>query len=212
MRCVTVARAIVLFFLGVIVGNPAYAQEPKISVSAGYQDLVYTIAQNEEPLPPGYEWVCPDKARGCQFGSASYSMHGLYVDVAGKVSPNVAIVGEWQWNRSSTLGLLGGDPEEAFPDLRVSVQQFSGGLRISMTRPRFEPFAQLLIGRARVSASAPGESESVSATNLRIGVGIDLMFTGHVGLRGSGSYTHLFTAEVYRNNLAQFGVGVVFKM
>jgi hypothetical protein len=211
MRFVSVAATTALF-LNVLLVLPAYAQQgPKVTVSTGYQDMVYTIAQNEEPLPPGFVWVCPDPNRGCDFVSASYSVHGLYADVGVEVRPNMAVVGEWNWNRSSSAGLLGGDPELTVPGLKVSVQQLSAGLRLSLTRGRFVPFAQVLVGVARVAASIPGTSESVSAPDLHAGAGIDLMFTERVGLRGSGGYTHLFTPDVRRNNVAQFGAGIVFK-
>jgi hypothetical protein len=77
-------------------------------------------------------------------------------------------------------------------------------------RGRFAPFAQVLAGVARVSASAPGIAESMSSATLRIGGGVDVMFNSRVGLRGSAGYTRLFTSDV-RNNLAQFGLGIVFK-
>jgi hypothetical protein len=211
MRFVLVpAFAVLVLF--VPVSHRAYAQEPKrLTMSAGYQDMVYTIAQNEDPLPPGFAWVCPDPNRGCQFSSASYSVHGLYVDVAGQVSTNIAVVGEWAWNRSKDAGLLGGDPDDPVPGTKVSVHQFSGGLRFSVTRERFVPFAQLLVGGARVAAGIPHISESLTAMNLHAGAGVDLMFNSQVGLRGFGSYMRLFTSDVRRNNLAQFGVGIVFK-
>ena len=200
--------------LGLLVlamGHSASAQPARLSASAGYQDMVYTVAQNEDPLPPGFVWVCPDPVRGCQFLSASYSTHGLYFDLGWRIAPRMAVVGEWQWNRSKNAGLFGGDPDDVFPGLTVSVQQFTGGLRFTVTRPRFEPFAQFLIGAARVTAGAPGISESISAADLHVGGGVDWMFTRQVGVRGSASYTHLFTSEVVRNDLAHFGVGIVFK-
>lgn len=210
MTRMTVSGTAILLTL--LVGLPAYAQQdPRVTVSTGYQDMVYTLGGDGGPLPPGFIWVCPTPNRGCDFSSASYSVHGLYADVGVHVSPNVAVVGEWNWNRSNSPGLLGGDPEAVLPGFNVSVQQFSAGVRLFMTRRRVVPFAQVLVGAARVAASAPGISESVSAPDLHAGAGVDLMFTDRVGLRGSGSYTHLFTSDVPMNNLAQFGVGIVFK-
>jgi hypothetical protein len=207
----TGAAALLLLFLAV--DRPAQAQQPtRFSLSSGYQDMVYTIGQSDDPLPPGYEWYCPGGGDNCQFFSASYSVHGLYFDAARQISPKIALVGEWQWNRTGNAGLFGGDPDEVFPGLRVSVHQFAGGLRFPLLpHPRFEPFAQVLVGGARVSARAPGISETETAADLRIGGGIDVMFSSAFGLRGSGSYTHLFTSDVERNDVAQFGLGIVFK-
>lgn len=211
MRGVTLGRSATVVWVILAASSPAAAQQTGLTVSSGYQDMVYTIAQNEDPLPPGFVWVCPDPRRGCQFVSGSYSVHGAYFDVAAQITPTIVVVGEWQWNESKTAGLLGGDPEGEFPGLKVSIQQFVGGLRLSGTRRRLVPFAQALVGGARVSSTVPGISESESVADLRIGVGIDMMFSDHVGLRGSGGYTHLFSSRVRRNDLAQFGVGMVFR-
>jgi hypothetical protein len=211
MRHLQLTTLLALAFLSHGLATTALAQQPnRVTLSGGYQDMVYTIAQNDEPLPPGFTWVCPDPRRGCEFKSASYSTHGLYADVAGHLGRLVAVAGEWQWNRSSNAGLFGGDPELEFPGLDVSIHQFAAGPRLTIARGRFAPFAQVLAGVARVSASAPGIAESMSSATLRIGGGVDVMFNSRVGLRGSAGYTRLFTSDV-RNNLAQFGLGIVFK-
>lgn len=184
--------------LGIV--SPAAAQTRKVDVSGGYQ---FTRSISE--------------------GSDSTNIPtGWYADVAGHLSSMFSLVFEVT-GAYKTENLS----ERISPTLSVSAEAnarlhtFMGGARVSAhpTNPTIVPFAQVLFGAARLSASVSGsvagvsisESDSDTKTAMHLGGGVNLAASKRVGIRAAADYRRIFIPknEGGGENDFLFQVGVV---
>lgn len=147
---------------------------------------------------------------------------GWYADVAGHLSSMFSLVFEVTGAyKTETLS------ERISPTLTVSAEAkgrlhtFMGGARVSAhtTNPTIVPFAQVLFGAARLSASFSGsaagtsisESNSDTKTAMHLGGGVNVMASKRVGIRAAAAYRRIFIPknEGGGENNFLFQVGVV---
>ena len=150
---------------------PAAAQTAMTEVSAGYQ---FTRPPDLN-LPIGWS-----------------------VDVAGKVAPMFAIVGEVSGAYKSETIAVG----TSSVDSTVRLHTFMGGVRVAArSNPKVVPFGQVLLGAARLSGgvTASGPAVSVIAATdtdtefaMQIGGGANLMTSGNFGVRLGADYRRIF--------------------
>jgi hypothetical protein len=126
---------------------------------------------------------------------------GFHVSGAGYIMPMFGVVGEFSGQYRNV--------DVVFTELVLSLYSFMAGPRISAPRPaRVAPFAQLLIGGVRGSASIFGQTESRTEFAIQPAGGIDVWFTRHVGVRGTGYYRRIFLEPEGVNQFG-FQVGIV---
>jgi opacity protein-like surface antigen len=146
---------------------------------------------------------------------------GWFADVSGNLNRVFSVVGEISGSYKTF--------EESFTEAGVSlnvtaelnVHTFLGGVRFSARQnPKFVPFAQVLFGIARGSATLEGqatvagrtetitESESSSDFAVDIGGGVNVPLTERLGLRVGASYLRIGGSD--GGNAFRFGVGGVF--
>jgi opacity protein-like surface antigen len=157
-----------------VVAAPAAAQAATTELSAGYQ-FTRTPDLN---LPPGW-----------------------YAEVAGNVAPMFAVVGEVSGAYKSETIAVG----TSSVDATVRLHTFMGGVRVAArTNPKLVPFAQVLLGAARVSGAVTASGPAVSvlaATDaetefaLQIGGGVNLMTSGNFGVRLGADYRRIVVSD-----------------
>jgi len=179
---------------------PASAQTvPKVELSGGYQFLNVAIEGENESMPAG-----------------------LYVDVAGNLTPMLGVVFQVGGNYKTLDESLALQFITARATADVRVHEFLGGVRLNLrSTPAVVPFAQVLAGAingsADVSASAtvPGMApiafdDEISGTNFGLGAGggVNFGLAHAVGLRIGADYLHAFDDDGGANAF-RFQVGVV---
>jgi hypothetical protein len=132
---------------------------------------------------------------------------GWYADVAGNVTPMLAIVGQVTGNYEAL----------EFDGISVDAKlhTFMGGVRVNARAAGgVTPFAQVLFGATRFSASSDGNGvlefnvgDSESDAALQIGGGVKLM-PKNVGVQLGADYIRAFT-EGEGTNVFRFAAGVV---
>jgi hypothetical protein len=157
-----------------VVAAPAAAQTAPAELSAGYQ---FTRTPDVN-LPLGW-----------------------YVDVAGNVAPMFAVVGEVSGAYKSETIAVG----TSSVDATIRLHTFMGGVRVAARgNPKVVPFGQVLLGAARlsggVSASGPAistvaASDSDTEFALQIGGGVNVLTSGHVGVRLGADYRRIFISD-----------------
>jgi opacity protein-like surface antigen len=188
--------------LGIAAGSASAQAVPRVEVSGGYQFLNLAIEGESESMPAGW-----------------------YADVAGTITPMLAVVFQVGGNYKSfdESVTVGGLTATATADLKV--HEFLGGVRFNFrSQSAIVPFAQVLAGGINgsadvsVSAALPGIppiafDEEVSGTNFALGAGggVNFGLTDTVGVRVGADYLHAFEDEAGAN-LFRFHVGVVFAM
>jgi hypothetical protein len=169
-----------LLFVGVAV--PASAQNTsKVELSGGYNLLRF----NDETIPGGW-----------------------YADVAGKITPMFAVVGQVTGNYKSM--------DVSGISVDTTIHTFMAGVRVSAHAVSgVTPFAHVLVGAARTSGSTDlsgalpvNLSDSTTDAALQLGGGIKYV-PGKVGLQVGVDYVRLFTEDEGTNAL-RFAAGVVF--
>jgi hypothetical protein len=145
---------------------------PKAEVSVGYNYLHFS----ENSVPKGW-----------------------YADVAGNVTPALAIVGQVTGNYKSDDTI----------DLDTKLHTFMGGVRVNARATGgVTPFAHVLVGVAHsTDTSVLGDFSSNDAA-LQLGGGVKLM-PKNVGVQVGADYLRLFT-DVEGTNVFRFAAGVVF--
>jgi hypothetical protein len=168
-----------LLFVGVAV--PASAQDTsKVELSGGYN----LLRMNDETLPGGW-----------------------YADVAGKITPMFAVVGQVTGNYKSI--------DVAGVTVDTKIHTFMAGVRVNAPAVSgLTPFAHVLFGAARTSGSSDlsgalpvNISDSQTDAALQLGGGIKYV-PGAVGLQVGVDYVRLFTEDEGTNAL-RFAAGVV---
>jgi outer membrane immunogenic protein len=142
--------------------------------------------------------------------SASYSY--LRLGVRNGVNQNggsVSIAG----NFNHWLGIaadVGGYHAAPF-GVGLNTLTYMGGPRFSYrSSGRVTPFAQVLLGGARTSASAFGTSASTNGFAFSAGGGVDLRFTKHIALRPQLDYIGMRVGSSTLNTV-RGSFGVVFR-
>jgi len=136
-----------------------------------------------------------------QTGKANYP--GWFGQVAGNVSPTLGVVGEVAGGTRTHAAV------ETEPD--VTFYSFMGGPRFSAPRSASVIlFVQVLFGVARGSVSGGFFlSGSESKFAIKPAVGVDVMFTTNVGIRGLGFYRRTGMSD--GGNEFGFQVGMVLR-
>ncbi|HEV3485535.1 MAG TPA: outer membrane beta-barrel protein [Vicinamibacterales bacterium] len=124
---------------------------------------------------------------------------GWSVAVNSNLNSTFGIVGEVGGNYK-TMDVFGSD-------LSMSVHSFLGGVRARREAGTMAPFAQVLAGMARASASYLGESEDATEFAIQPGGGVDFRVTERFGLRVQGDY-RIITGDETTNEF-RFAVGGV---
>ena len=135
-------------------------------------------------------------------GSDKNFNKGWYADLA--VGGKVAVVGQITGNYKTF--------DDSLPaDFELKLHSYMGGVRFGGGGSQGAvPFVQVLGGAFRTGVSAFGEDESSSDGALQVGVGVNLLPAGGIGLRLGADYIRVFT-EGEGTNALRFGVGIVFK-
>ena len=141
---------------------------------------------------------------------------GWYVDVAVPITPMFSIVGDVGGNYKSESVSFTEQGISFSGTAKVSLHTFLGGIRLRATEnPRVTPFAQLLIGAARGSATVEATvggvplvdlDESGTDAALSLGAGINLT-AGSIGVRLQAEWLKILEDE--SGNAFRFGAGVV---
>ena len=144
-----------------------------------------------------------------------------YADAAGHLSSILSLVFEVTGAYKTETQSLGFSPTVS-AEANARLHTFMGGARVSAptTNPTIVPFAQVLFGAARLSASisASGagissisESQSDTRTAMHLGGGVHVMASKRVGIRVAADYRRIFIPqnEGGGENDFLFQVGVV---
>ena len=131
---------------------------------------------------------------------------GWYVDIAGNVTNNFALVGQFSGNYKT------------FEDdnFKLKVYPFMFGVRAG-GGGRVSPFGQFLVGGTKLSASATDFDFDASETyfTYQVGAGVNIMGGGGVGARLGVDYMHLQGKDTELDlnsegvNAIRFNVGIV---
>jgi hypothetical protein len=142
---------------------------------------------------------------------AEENFHGWLASATGYVTPWLGIVGELGRN-SKTIrppAELGTDLE-----LKANVLAYAGGVKFAGgAGSNVRPFAQVLAGGARFDATLAEMSETETHFMLQPGVGVDMFFGRHFGVRVGGDYRRVFIDEedIDGVNEFRFHIGVVIR-
>ena len=141
---------------------------------------------------------------------------GWYVDVAVPITPMFSIVGDVGGNYKSESVSFTEQGISFSGTAKVSLHTFLGGIRLRATEnPRVTPFAQLLFGAARGSATVEAAvggvplvdfDESGTDAALSLGAGVNLT-AGSIGVRLQAEWLKILEDE--SGNAFRFGAGVV---
>jgi opacity protein-like surface antigen len=150
-------------------------------------------------------------------GLDSVTGHGFNLSVAGNITKNFGIVGEFsRYSKSDQLGDIFNDPDLNLINVDASVQTYLFGPRFTVRTGKTEPFFHALIGAARDSAEATtiGVTESGSgyAFTYALGGGVDIKVHDKFAIRVAQlDYLQARVDGRGLNNL-RYSVGVVIRM
>ena len=141
---------------------------------------------------------------------------GWYFDVAVPITPMFSIVGDIGGNYKSESVSFTEQGITFSGTAKVSLHTFLGGIRLRATEnPRVSPFAQLLFGAARGSASVEATvsgvplidfDESGTEAAMSLGAGVNLN-AGSLGVRLQAEWLKILADD--SGNAFRFGAGVV---
>jgi hypothetical protein len=128
---------------------------------------------------------------------------GWYLDATGNITPTFGIVGQLTGNYKSF-------DDDAIDPFDSKLHTFMGGVRVNARAVSgVTPFAQVLLGAARASASSDllGDLGSSTDAALQLGGGVKFM-PGTIGLQVGADYLRIFT-EDEGTNAFRFAAGIV---
>ena len=141
---------------------------------------------------------------------------GWYFDVAAPITPMLSLVGDIGGNYKSESVTFTEQGVTFSGTAKVSLHTFLGGIRLRATEnPRVSPFAQLLFGAARGSASVEATvsgvplidfDESGTDAAMSLGAGVNLT-AGSIGVRLQAEWLKILEDD--SGNAFRFGAGVV---
>lgn len=168
--------------------------------------------------------AAPAAAQAAPIGDVAFSYSFLYDNDVRSNPPGLTgnFPAGWLFSASarvkgplSIAGEVGGNYQTATIEgvnVSIGVYTYLGGVRYS---PRFEtrvrPFAQLLAGLARATASVSGIDATASGNAFagEIGAGVDIAATTKFAVRVQGDYRGLLASGVYWSEF-RFATGVVY--
>jgi len=194
-------RATLVLGVLVLTGGTALAQD-RPEVSAGWRLLHISGSEAEDISGTGDDDVNLPK--------------GWYFDVAVPITPMFSIVGDIGGNYKSESVSFTEQGLTFSGTAKVSLHTFLGGIRLRATEnPRVTPFAQILFGAARGTASVEATvggtplidfDESGTDAAMSVGAGINLT-AGSVGVRLQAEWLKILEDE--SGNAFRFGAGIV---
>ncbi len=112
--------------------------------------------------------------------------------------------------------IAGGTKSKAYLGYDVSLITYTVGPQLRLTRGRFEPFAEALLGGAHGSGLPFGTTGSTSANSfaLVLGGGVDVALSAHFALRAVEAdylHTELPNTGNNRQNNLRLGAGLRFR-
>ncbi len=129
---------------------------------------------------------------------------GWYGEVAGNVTPMLTVLFHMTGNYETV--------DDFGTDVDVSILTFNGGLRFVARTPQANPFAHIMFGGARFSASANAGGLSISDTSsdpiMMVGGGVNLLPQSAVGIRIGADYIHVLNDD--GGNAFRFNIGLNF--
>jgi hypothetical protein len=141
---------------------------------------------------------------------------GWYVDVDVPITPRLSIVGDIGGNYKSESVSFTEQGISFTGTAKVSAHTFLGGIRLRATDvPRVSPFAQLLFGAVRGTASVEATvagvplidfDESGTDAAMSLGAGINL-YPGSIGVRLQAEWLKILEDD--SGNAFRFGAGIV---
>lgn len=173
-------------------------------------------AQEEAPKAEifgGYSFLRVSPGEGLD----SVTGHGFSLSVAGNITRNFGIVGEFsRYSKSDFLGDIFNDSDLNQIDVNASVITYLFGPRFTARAGKAEPFFHALIGAARGSAesSTIGAPEPVSgyAFTYALGGGLDVKVNNNFAIRVAQlDFLQARVEDQGVNNL-RYSVGVVIRL
>ena len=195
-------RRLATLVLGVLAltGGTALAQD-RPEVSAGWRLLHVSGSETDDITGTEDDGVNLPK--------------GWYFDVAVPITPMLSIVGDVGGNYKSEAESFTEQGLSFSGTAKVSLHTFLGGIRLRATEsPRVSPFAQILFGAARATASVEATvsgvsfdfDESGTEAAMSLGGGVNLN-AGSLGVRVQAEWLKILEDE--SGNAFRFGVGIV---
>jgi len=145
---------------------------------------------------------------------------GWYADVAGNLTPTLAVVGEVGGNYKNFNDVLAELGANVNVDVNVNVHTFMGGVRFSARQnPAFTPYVQALFGLARAKSDFEGQvtvagrtisiNESMSDSEFAFDAdgGVNFKLSDALALRVGAGYLRVGGSD--GGNAFRFGAGVV---
>jgi Outer membrane protein beta-barrel domain len=132
-------------------------------------------------------------------GSGGTNQNGGTFSIAGNLNPWVGIVGDFGYYHSSPFGV------------GLNTKTFLFGPRLTARSiGKVEPFFQVLVGGAHLSAGLNGVSASITPFTVSAGTGIDIKASRHVAFRPQIDYIAL-RSNGGTTNAIRASFGVVFR-
>src|SRR5262245_461208 len=172
-------------------------------------------AQEEAPkveMFGGYSYLRINPGEGAD----GVSSHGFNTSLAGNITRNIGLVGEFsRFTKSISLSDVISDPIFGTAEARARVSTFMFGPRFTLRGGNAEPFVHALFGGAhgRFRASAAGVSEEASgvAFAYALGGGLDIKLHDNFAIRVAQlDYIQARIAGEGLNNL-RYSAGVVIR-
>jgi hypothetical protein len=193
--------ATLVFGAVVLTGGTALAQD-RPHVSAGWRLLHISGSDAEDSTGADDDGINLPK--------------GWYVDVAVPITPRLSIVGDIGGNYKSETESFTEQGVTFTGTAKANVHTFLGGIRLRATEnPRLSPFAQILFGAARATASVEATvggmplidfEESGTEAAMSLGAGVNLS-AGSLGVRVQAEWLKILEDDT--GNAFRFGVGIV---
>jgi len=172
-------------------------------------------AQEEAPkveMFGGYSFLRVNPGQGADGVSA----HGFNTSLAGNITKNIGVVGEFsRFTKSANISDIINDPIFGSFEARARVSTFMFGPRFTLRGGNAEPFVHALFGGAhgKFEASAGGLSEEVSgvAFAYALGGGLDIKVHDNFAIRiAQLDYIQARVAGEGLNNL-RYSAGIVLR-
>jgi len=160
----------------------------------------------------GYSYLRVNPGEGIN----SVSAHGFNTSIAGNVTKNIGIVGEFsRFTKSERISDLFNEPGPGAASAKATVSTYMFGPRFTLRTGNAEPFVHALVGGAHGSfeASAVGLSErgSGDAFTYALGGGLDIKVHDNFAIRlAQVDYLRTKVAGEGLNSL-RYSVGIVVR-
>ena len=185
----------------VVTGGTALAQD-RPEVSAGWR-LLHISGSDADDIS------------GAEDDGVNFPK-GWYVDVAVPITPMFSVVGDIGGNYKSETESFTEQGVTFTGTAKANIHTFLGGIRLRAgENPRVSPFAQILFGVARATASVEATvggaplidfEESGTEAAMSLGAGVNLA-AGSLGVRVQAEWLKILEDD--SGNAFRFGVGIV---